>query len=456
MKRKTLEKPAAEHSKVVDAVSPLSPLSPLSPPVPYWSPLVRVAFRFSFVYFGLFCLASQIAGSLFQLPAGAFRGLGTLWPMRSITLWVASHVFHVNEPLAYGRNSGETLFFWIQTFWLLILAIAATTVWSLLDGHRKNYVTLHKWFHLFIRFALAASMLEYGMTKVIPTQFPRPALNTLVTPVGNLSLSALLWAAIGASPGYEILTGCAELLGAILLIVPRTTMLGAMICLADMAQVFVLNMTYDIGVKQISFHLILLSLVLLAPESGRLLNFFVLNRPAGPSTEPQLFRGIRANRIALVAQLAFGLYLIGTYTYINYTFWYAAGDRSPRSPLYGIWNVEELSIDGERRPAVLNDYDRQWRRVIFDAPATVAFQRLDDSFARYGASIDVYSKTIALTKGGSRTWKSRFVFERPTGNRLIIDGEMDGHKIRAQLQLAEFDTFRLLNSHFRWVRPEEP
>jgi hypothetical protein len=32
---------------------------------------------------------------------------------------------------------------------------------------------------------------------------------------------------------------------------------------------------------------------------------------------------------------------------------------------------------------------------------------------------------------------------------------MDGYKIQAQLQLAEFDTWRLLNSRFQWVRPEE-
>jgi hypothetical protein len=36
----------------------------------------------------------------------------------------------------------------------------------------------------------------------------------------------------------------------------------------------------------------------------------------------------------------------------------------------------------------------------------VAFQRFDDSFARYGASIDVYKHTIGLTKGNSRIGKA--------------------------------------------------
>jgi len=443
MKRKTLERLPGAETKIEE--------------IPRWSARLRTAFRFSFLYLGLFCLVTQISGSLFLIPTGSFRGFGPLWPMRPITVWIAEHFFGVTEPLVYGRYSGETLFFWIQTLWLGILAVIATAIWSALDRRRENYATLHKWFRLFIRFALAASMFEYGMTKVIPTQFPRPPLNTLVTPVGNLSLSALLWTTIGSSPVYEIFTGCAELLGGILLIIPRTTTLGALICLADMTQVFVLNMTYDIGVKQISFHLILLSLFLLAPEFPRLVNFFVLNRPAAPSAQPQLFSSARANRVALAAQMVFGLYLVGTYAYINWTYWYAAGDGRPRSPLYGIWNVNQLSIDGQAAgPPILNDYDRRWRRVIFDLPDAVAFQRVDDSFARYGASIDVYKETVALTKGNSKKWKANFTFQRPAGDQLVLDGDMDGHKIHAELQLADFDTFRLLNSRFRWVRPDEP
>jgi hypothetical protein len=299
-------------------------------------------------------------------------------------------------------------------------------------------------------------MFEYGMTKLIPVQFPSPSLTTLVTPVGNLSLQGLLWTSVGAAPAYEIFTGCAELLGGILLLFPRTATLGAIVCLADMLQVFVLNITYDIGVKLISFHLILLCLFLLAPELQRLANFFLFDRTAGPSAQPALFRTQRANRIALVSQVVFGLYLLALQADVNWVYWYAEGGGKPRSPLYGIWNVEELLIDGQSRPVSLNDYDRQWRRVIFDTPDTVVFQRTDDSFARYGAAIDPYARTIALTKGQSKTWRAPFRFQQTSRDQLMLDGEMDGYKIRLRLQLLDFDTFRVLNSGFRWIRPPDP
>ena len=425
-------------------------------PAPAWHPATRVAFRFCFVYLGLYALTTQIAGGVFLLPTTYVPALGTTWPMRDITLWLAGHLFGVTQPLVYTGNSGDTVFHWVQAAWLLALALAATALWSALDRGRREYVTLHKWFRLFIRFGLAAQMFYYGMAKVIPAQFPPPSLVTLVEPIGYLSLSDLLWAFVGASTPYQIFTGCAELAAGLLLIVPRTATLGAVIALADMLQVFVLNMTYDFGLKQISFHLILMSLFLLAPELRRV-GHVLLDRAAGPSTQPPLFRTARANRIALLAQVAFGLYLLGMFTTISTRLYYGEGGAgSPKSPLYGIWSVDELSIDGERRLPEQNDYNQRWRRVIFDSPAVMVFQRTDDSFARYGVSIDTRDGTLALTKGSSRNWTARFTFERPADDRLVLEGEMDGLAIQMRLRRVDLDTFRLLNSRFRWVRPPDP
>ncbi len=171
---------------------------------PEWNPLTRIAFRFCFSYFGLYILAIQIFGSLLLIPYFQFRGLGPLWPMREITIWVAAHIFSITTPLIYAGDSiGETSFFWVQMFWILAIAIVATGLWSFLDRKRKHYAALHKWFHVFIRLALASQMFEYGMTKVISNQFRAPPLVTLIQPVGNVSLEGLLWASIGAAPAYE-------------------------------------------------------------------------------------------------------------------------------------------------------------------------------------------------------------------------------------------------------------
>jgi len=81
------------------------------------------------------------------------------------------------------RQQRDSDFYWVQAFWLLIVSVIATAAWSLLDRKRDNYHVLNRYFRFFVRFGLAAQMFEYGMTKLIPTQFPSPSLNTLVTPV---------------------------------------------------------------------------------------------------------------------------------------------------------------------------------------------------------------------------------------------------------------------------------
>jgi uncharacterized membrane protein YphA (DoxX/SURF4 family) len=421
-------------------------------PVARWSLARRIAFRLCFVYLGLFCLSEQILGGLFPIPKVEFPDLATLWPTRQIVFWTATHVFHVTQPLVYkGSGSGDKTFDWVLAFCLMVFAIAATCLWSVLDRRRENYVTLYKWFRVFIRFALATELILYGMDKVIPLQMPFPSLTRLLEPFHDFSPMGVLWYSIGASPAYEMFAGCAEVLGGLLLILPRTTTLGALVAMADMTQVFMLNMTYDVPVKLFSFHLLLMAAFLLAPEFERLADFFFRNRAVGPSRQGQLFRTRRANRIALAAQIFLGTWVIGNNVYSGWESWHTYGGGRPKSALYGIWDVAELSIDGQVRSPLLTDYDR-WHRAVFDVPDRVGFQRMDDSFARYGATINSSGKTIALTKDNDKNWKANFTFQRAAENELILDGNMDGHTMHMQLQLVDLKKFVLVSRGFHWIQ----
>jgi len=394
--------------------------------------------RFCFVYFMLWCAATQVLGGLLLTPFGGLPALGPRWPMRPLTEWIGAHLFGVDARFQPG-NSGDTQFYWVQTFWIFCASAITAAAWAWRDRNRVHRPTLSGWFRVFIRFALAAQMFYFGMAKIIPTQFVPPALTTLVQPIGSMPLSTLLWVFMGASTPYQVFTGCAEIAAGILLVPPRTATIGALIALADMIQVFALNMAYDVGLKQLSFHFIVMGLLVLAPDLRRLVTALV-----------------RTEERRHVAQVGFGVYLLATFTLLQIPRWNSPdGPAHPRSPLYGIWEIDELTVDAQIQPAVLNDYDRRWRRAIFDYSDRMAFQRTDDSLARYGVSIDTTSRTLTLSKGSSRSWHANFSFERPSDGELILDGMMDGHSIRLHLSLVGLDTFPLLNSRFRWVRPPD-
>ncbi|HWZ43786.1 MAG TPA: hypothetical protein VNW97_09930 [Candidatus Saccharimonadales bacterium] len=423
--------------------------------IPRWNPALKIAFRFWMLYLGLYCLATQIVTNLFTALGEV--DLATLWPLRPVIFWTAAHIFHVNAPLSayFAGNSGtsDDMFGWVMTFCLLVIAAAATVVWSLLDRRRENYAGLHKWFRLFVRFALAGTLIGYGFVKVIPTQMSYPTLIRLVQPFGTLSPMGVLWTFMGSSPAYQIFTGCAQVAAGLLLIVPRTVTFGALIGLADTVLVFILNMTYDAPVRLFAFHLFLLSCFLLAPDVPRLVRFLLLRRTTSLSPEAQLFRGVRANRIALAAQIIFGLWLTGLYCHLAWDLWNIRGGGRPLPALYGIWEVKQMSIDEQPRPPLLTDSAR-WRRAIFDYPDRMAFQRLDDSIVPYGASVNLPERTLALTKSDDKNWTASFTFQRPVGDQLILDGRMDNHQVHMELQLTDRNSFVLVSRGFHWIQED--
>jgi hypothetical protein len=435
---------------------PQPQIEPIQQPnIPRWNLALRIAFRFWMIYLGLYCLATQAIISLFTGPVGSLPDPATRWPLRPLISWTAAHIFHVNAPLTafWGGNSSSTdcMFGWVTAFCLLMIATVATGVWSLLDRSRENYAELHKWLRLFVRFAIAGQMIAYGIAKIIPVQMAYPSLVRLLQPFGTLSPMGVLWSSMGAAPAYQIFTGCVELAGGLLLVVPRTATLGALISLAAMIQVFVTNMTHDVPAKLLAFHLILLSCFLLAPDVPRMVRFLLLRQTTSLSAEPQLFRSVRANRIALAAQIIFGLWLVGLCGLECRGYWNARGGGRPLPPLYGIWEVERVSIDEQPRPPLLTDSTR-WRRAIFDYPGRMAFQRLDDSFVSYVSSVNPQERTLSLTKKDDKNWTASFTFRQPAGNRLILDGRMDNHQVHMELQLTDRNSFLLVSRGFHWIQ----
>lgn len=438
-------------STVMPAESAAVPQSESTAPVKHWGLTLRIAFRFCVAYFTLFSLSNQILRGLLIVPKLNIPELSSLWPLRHITFWAAAHIFRIKHDLIYtDTGSGDKTFDWVLAFCLLVIAAGITLVWSILDLRRPNYVTFHKWFRVALRFALASEMFLYGLSKAIPLQMPFPYLTRLLQSYGNFSPMGVLWWSVGASPAYEIFTGCAETLGGMLLLTPRTTTLGALVCLADMIQVFTLNMTYDIPVKLLSFHLMLFSLFLLAPEARRFFNFFFTDRATAPSRQTPLFRSVRANRVAVLLQVAFGLYLIGMGIYSGVEGWHTYGGGRPKPSLYGIWDVEQMSVDGQVRPAMLTDRDR-WRRIIFDFTTFTTFQHTDDSFSGYGSAINDQNKKLTLSKPGDKNWKASFTYTRPAQDQLVLDGSMDGHQVQMKLKLLDRDKFTLVNRGFHWI-----
>jgi hypothetical protein len=416
---------------------------------PEWSLGKRIAFRFVFVYLLLYNVTFPLNFLVFapNLVGQISKPYEEFW--NTLVPVVGKHVFDV-EITVRPNGSGDTTYNYVQVFCYLVMSVAATIVWTLLDHERTNYSTLSVWLRVWVRFSLAFTMMLYGSVKIIKSQFPGPSLDRLLQPFGDASPMGLLWTFMGASASYNVFTGAGEFLGGLLLTTRRTTLLGALVAIGVLSNVVMLNFSYDVPVKLFSLHLLAMAVFLALPDFPRLANVFLFNREAHAEAVPSLFRSRWLN-VAVIAVRT--LLVIG---FASGTLWQAYesskkfGDNAPRSPLYGIWNVEEFAIDGKVHPPLATD-DSRWRRVIFDYPTLLGVQLMSNSRQRYVLGLDAEARRIALTKRDDPNWKAEITYQQPDSDTLMLDGKLDGHSIKAKLRRTDPSQFLLVSRGFHWI-----
>jgi hypothetical protein len=59
---------------------------------------------------------------------------------------------------------------------------------------------------------------------------------------------------------------------------------------------------------------------------------------------------------------------------------------------------------------------------------------------------------MALGKYQDKNWKAQLTFDRPAPDRLILQGQIDGHQIQAQLTQFDLSKYLLISRGFHWVQ----
>ena len=417
---------------------------------PAWGPVKRFFLRFGFVYFLLLMVPFDIAVLPFGRPV--IRPYEALW--ESVGTNVGRQVFGVTVQILEFNGSGDTAYDYVRTFCHLVLAVLLGLLWTILDRKRSRDPRLYEWFRVFLRFSLAMAMIVYGTAKLIPTQFGSLGFYRLLQPFGDASPMGLLWAFMAASPAYTAFSGAAETLGGLLLISRRTTLLGALVSAAVLTQVVMLNFCYDVPVKLFSSNLLVMALVLAAPDLRRLAGLFLFNRRVEPVEMRPLFASRRLNRIAAAV---WGIGLAGYTVYSLYGAYQSNkqyGFLAPKPPLHGVWEVEELVVDGTVRPPLLTDEER-WRQVVFEYPGHVSIQLMqkfkDRSRRNYGLKLDSAKKTLTMETFGTPKKKTVFSYRQPKPELLTLEGVFEGKKLRARLRRMDDSEFLLTSRGFHWI-----
>jgi hypothetical protein len=420
--------------------------------VPSWSQAKRVAFRFVFVYFWLsilspFGLLGMVLNSVLPFQAS----VGLWW--KRLVLWVGKSLFGVSITVM-PAGSGDTTFNYVELFCWVVIALALTLVWSLLDRRRASYPWLFELLRVVMRHFLAVMMFIYGADKLVPIQFGILTPDDLVTPIGERSPMGLLWNFMAASPYYTAFTGAVEFSGGLLLVFRRTTLLGALISAGALAHVVMLNYCYDVPVKLFSSHLLGMSLFLIAPDARRLWDLFVLGRPVTPAPLRPRFRRRWLDRT--VAIIKSGLFLLIGFGLLT-TFFIAALRFhlfAPPQRLHGVWEVVEFERDGTVLPPLTTDATR-WKQFMITRlgdQTFVVIQPMTGDADNRSAELVETEQRLTI-KEDKETGKPAFVltYEEPAAGVLVLTGTVDGKPLRVKLNLVPPERFRLVSRGFHFI-----
>jgi hypothetical protein len=476
-------------------------------PASGWRLIPRIAFRFFFMYWLLYSLPLilsfpvSLTSSLVRLSAAPVSADTSWWgevlgylaypsswfaeAMNWFAPWVTQTLLDVDvQPPTQPTGSGDGLFSYCTCFAYLVIAVVVALVWTVaseawwgLKAHRQaTYDRLHALLRLILRFHLMSMMIVYGAIKIWCSQFPPISDAQLEGKYGDSSPMGVLWRFMQASQPYTSATGIIEFTCGLLLICRHTTLLGALCSAGATFQVFMLNMCYDVPVKLMSGHLLLMSLTLIAPDARRLFSLFVLGRPIQPRPFTPIFGNWKwLNRIGLTVRTGlFGAFAAVT-LYQAYQQAVTRGILAPENPNVGRWVGKEFVRDGKKVPfpeQPKNPPPQQTTPATWQGgpgmPAVIRANigqmgmtlMFEDGSGTFYLNVSDTPSELVLARMKDRRQVAKLQVSFPESDVMTLEGPFDGQEVRMTLRKipTQKRPYVFRSREFQWVqeRPFNP
>lgn len=191
-----------------------------------------------------------------------------------------------------------------------------------------------------LRYVVAFLVITYGFAKLNGSQFTILD-SELDKPMGQVSGFWLTWYYFGYSKVYGNLIALLQVLGGILLMFRRTTLLGTCLLLPIIANIILVDIFYgiDLGALLVALIIEAALLIILTPHAMELYDlFWVKQKPLPPAKSTR--------RIATIGKYAARAVLI--LIPAIFTYWVANYNNRLPTPVDGTWDVVETSPNLER------------------------------------------------------------------------------------------------------------
>ncbi len=426
-----------------------------------WPVPQLILFRFITTYF---LLSTAIWGWLGSIPFLSFLSSVSSTFTVTYTELFNDYVFQIKPELVPTRGSGDTSMGWATLYAQLFISLMVCILWSILDRKRANY----RWGSLVVRnvvrYYIILFAFIYGIIKLYGLQMPSPSNSYYATDLGHFSAMRFSWNFIGYSKGYEFFSGLMEVFVGVFLLYRRTILLGALLGIGVFANVFLLNMSYDIPVKIFSFQLLFACAFISFNNLGRLVRFFALNRSVEPDTSwdiPNFRPWVRPTRIALKSLFVIVFVLSPFYTYYNAYASRASGQAAPPFES-GFYAVGDFIVNGDTIVPEIGS-SLHWQDLAIDPRARGSIGLRDEAFrVRYGRSyfsydLDTISNILSIKKsGGDQSALFRGTYETLGDRSLRLRGLYKSVDTLQVDLIWDPRDYQLARKEFNWLLESVP
>ncbi|WP_299213492.1 hypothetical protein [uncultured Dokdonia sp.] len=410
-----------------------------------WSRLAKIGFRFSFIYF-LLIIFFQNNGAY---PFFDYLTNKPIEFMQNFATWFGKNIVGIPYDINTGPNgSGDTTYDYLVIFIIFLVAIFGTLLWSILDRNRQNYKKLYYWLTTGMRYYVGLMLISYGLIKIIQLQFSAPTFYRLMETYGESSPMGLAWTFLGFSEGYNLFMGIAEALAGLLLF-RRTLTLGAVITLMTTMNVMAVNYFFDIPVKILSTHLVIITLFLLSRDIKKVMQFLVTNKAVQRLTiikPPQFKKGIKIGLNVLKGIVI--AYALGYGFYNSLASRELYGSDVPKPALYGVYEVTNYVINGD----TITNYksDQLWKDIRFEREGRVQVHKMNKKNIYYKIEVDSNMPRIKFFPSGNSDNYFYFNYTK-TENTLDFNYIYKNDTISGKTKRIDTDGFLLTNRGFHWI-----
>ncbi|HEX8107988.1 MAG TPA: hypothetical protein VF516_09690, partial [Kofleriaceae bacterium] len=265
-------------------------------------------------------------------------------------------------------------------------------------------------------------------------------------PLRPIGAAGLLWRFMNYSTPYTVFGGLCEAIPGVLLLWRRTAVIGAVMVIAVMTNVVMLNLSYDVPVKLYSMQLLVMAALIALPDARRL-----LAAALGRATAEVPARVRMSPRRERVRQVAKAIFVLG----LAVSLYPTLGGRNPPSDVFGNWVVDMLTADGVEHPPLATDPVR-WQTVAFSNGRMAIWRvsgdrdpQLTASRGTYPYQLDAASHTIRVTIDPEKKLEETWQYARPAPDHLVIDGVHLGASLHVALHAAPEPL--LTTRGFHWI-----